>query len=222
MSLSYVPIMHAITNTSGEYVLTNVPAGSYYLFSIAPGKQLSQLGPIEATNGTELTENFNLIADNTASLGVISGNISSSTGPVANAVLTLTQQGSPNTVVAVTYTNSQGNYAFTEVSPGTYNINVSAPGYISASGSATVTAGQIATLNEVLTASSGMAGGTVSGVITDNTGAAVVGANVILYSENTQTKALTPIQFTTSGLNGVYLFIGVGQGTYVIKANKNA
>lgn len=221
MSLNYEPLMHAVTNLSGEYILKDVPQGYYYLASIAPGMQLNQIGPVEIKNLAEYTENFILTPDPNSALGIIVGKVTNTNGQaIDNALVTLSLTSAPNNIVAVTYTNSQGNYMFTEVTPGNYNVNVSANGYIASEASATVTAGQITSVNEQLSGAPAISGGTISGVISDNTGAPVVGANVILYSKNTETNALTPIKFTTSGANGVYLFTGVGAGTYVIKANK--
>lgn len=221
LSLNYEPLMHAVTNSNGKYTLENVPQGDYYLAAIAPGMQLNQVGPIEIKDGTQYTENFVLTPDPNSALGIIVGKVTNTNGQaIDNALVTLSLTSAPNNIVSVTYTNSEGNYMFTEVAPGNYNVNVSANGYIASEASATVTAGQITSVNEQLSGAPAISGGTISGVISDNTGAPVVGANVILYSKNTETNALTPIKFTTSGANGVYLFTGVGAGTYVIKANK--
>ncbi|MEG0691479.1 MAG: carboxypeptidase-like regulatory domain-containing protein, partial [Oscillospiraceae bacterium] len=60
---------------------------------------------------------------------------------------------------------------------------------------------------------------TISGIITDDVGAAVIGADVILYRVETD-NSLTPIALTKTIANGVYLFVNTPQGNYKIKSSK--
>ena len=77
------------------------------------------------TNGTTVTVNFNL-----ALTGNLIGNVYNFTSGAAvnNATLTLIQSGSS---LGTASTNATGYYAFINIAPGYYDVNVSATGFTS-------------------------------------------------------------------------------------------
>lgn len=221
MSPTYQPVMHAITNSEGEYSLNNVPVGSYTIFSIGKNTQLQQGDPVTVEKYGNYIRNFTLTENPATLLGIIAGDLTNeATGkPVEGAVVSLfTNPG--NVLTAVTYSNANGQYAFRSIPAGSYTMHISVPGYTPVTKDVTVSStGGIQNINQALTATPSSANGTVSGIITDKaTGKPIPNADVVLYSED-DSGNLTPVAFTNANANGVYLFGNVAPGKYKVKSN---
>ncbi len=111
---------------SGAYSIS-LPAGTYSVTATAP-----YAAPVTKTNvtvalGGTTTVDFVL----TSTAGWIAGAVidAASGGPIAGAAVLATSGGGTQRAVA---TNAQGAFNLTVV-PGTYTVNLSAPGYVSAS-----------------------------------------------------------------------------------------
>ncbi|EDS76817.1 conserved hypothetical protein [Clostridium botulinum C str. Eklund] len=190
MSTNYQPIMHTMSNASGQYV----PAGSYTIFCIAPEMAINEGQPITVQSYGSYTSNFTLQADPNEKNSLVVGDLtdSSTEVPIGNASVFL--YSTNGTLVASTYSNKYGQYAFSDIPNGNYNVVITAPNYKTLTVPTTVTnMDSIVQVNEALTASTsspspspalGSGTGTISGVITDlsNNNVAISGANVILYS----------------------------------------
>lgn len=118
----------------------------------------------------------------------------------------------------ITETNEFGQFVFTRLALGAYLVKICMHGYMSEQYRVHITkCGQIA--NRVITlCPAGLEWkGTVSGVITDPYQVPIPDADVILYRvENS--GAMTPIAYTKTNQNGVYLFINIDIGTYKVNA----
>ncbi|KEH96130.1 hypothetical protein Z962_07580 [Clostridium botulinum C/D str. BKT12695] len=221
MSSNYKPVMHAITDSQGQYSLTNVPVGSYTIFAIAPNMQLEQGTPVTVEQFGNYSQNLTLTKNPNTSLGVITGDLTNQTTGAAISGAVVSLFTSPGKVLtAVTYSNANGQYAFRTIQPGSYNIQISALGYSPVTKSVTVASnGGIQNINQSLTATPSSSNGTVSGIITDtSTNKPIPNADVILYSEDSSGN-LTPVAFTNANANGVYLFGNVAPGKYKVKSN---
>lgn len=104
-------------------------------------------------------------------------------------------------------TGADGRYSVT-LSVGDYMTTVSAFGFTTGTGQATVTEDQTSTLDIALTAAASSA---VSGVVRDAAGAGVAHATVQVLN--------APIKATTSAADGSYSFPAVPFGTYQVKAS---
>src|SRR3712207_2444276 len=93
MTKQNVPIMHAVTNSTGDYILNDVPAGSYYLYVAAPNMKLGTGTEITVQEFGFYTKNLTVTQNPNASLGVIAGIVTAQSGdtPINNAMVTLTQ-----------------------------------------------------------------------------------------------------------------------------------
>ncbi|MGL5244020.1 MAG: carboxypeptidase regulatory-like domain-containing protein, partial [Sarcina sp.] len=125
-----------------------------------------------------------------------------------------------NTLIAITYTDTAGIFVFSELEPGNYKITINALGYLQSEATATVQSGIITTLSKVLYINPQAPNGIISGIITDSTNKPVSGADVILYHIN-NTNNLTPVAFTTTNTMGIYTFINVPEGDYLVKSNQS-
>ncbi len=225
MDSNFEPLLHAVTDSNGEYLFNNIPASSSYtIFAIAPGKKIKQGQAFALSDGTSKTINFTLEDDSAMELAIIAGDLyqSGTTTPINGAVVTLYEVGSNGleTLSAITNTNEYGQFVFREVANGNYTINMSALGFISDSISVSITtAPQIVSIQPTLQPDPNSQNGTVSGVILDNLNAPIDRADVILYRVNVD-NSLTPVAFTKTNSAGVYLFINVPQGTYKVKSNE--
>ena len=225
MDSNFEPLLHAVTNSDGDYLFNNIPASnSYTIFAIAPGKKIKQGQGFSLSDGASKKVDFVLENDPAMQLAIIAGNLyqSGTTNPVNGAIVTLFEvdENGLETLSAITNTNEFGQFVFREVANGNYNINISALGFISDSVTASVTsAPQIISINPTLQPDPNSQNGTVSGVILDNLNAPIDRADVILYEVN-EDDSLTPVAFTKTNSAGVYLFINVPQGTYKVKSNE--
>ncbi|MCD3274934.1 MSCRAMM family protein [Clostridium botulinum] len=228
MSNTYDPLQHTVTDASGNYSFKNVAAGTYNIFAIATGMSLNQAPVLTVKSYHYYTVNFSLTADPSSQLGIIAGDLTKqgTQEAINGAVISLflNETGGTQTLKAVTYSNQYGQFVFLEVPKASYTVKITALGYDSLSVDVTInTNGQIQqVVKEMVPTVGGSLKGTVSGIITNASAQPISGANVILYQVNTTTpnNPLTPIAFTKTNANGVYLFAGVANGTYKVKSNE--
>lgn len=107
-------------------------------------------------------------------------------------------------------TDFTGKYAFDSLAPGTYQVTASKAGYETGSGSGSVAAATMTTVNLALTPVETPTTGTVGGRVTDeDSGRGVRGVTITLMPGNYRTK---------TDSNGDYLLTSIPPGTYQIKA----
>lgn len=219
-----MPYKHTITDSTGAYSITGIPAGTYSLGAVKEGYRLSDAAGV--TLSTSATTQIDLICvpDITLSLGAIAGVLKVTTPlgtstPLAGAKITL--QNSVGATVATTYTAADGEFAFYDLADGIYSLISSAEGYLSSSTmTAVITNGSIANVSMSMVVDSRTYNGTVSGIIRNNAGQAVAGCFVGLYQVVTVAGVSqeTLIAVTKTNSAGKYLFGGVNAGEYLVKA----
>lgn len=225
MDANYNPIMHAISGTDGTYTLDNLPAANgYNIFCSATGMLLKQGSSFSLQSGQVVDQDFDMAHDPNAGLSIIAGDLIdfSTNGPIGGAVVSLYLLDGNNAEVlqSITYTNQYGQFVFRELAFGKYIVRVATLGYVGTSTNVMINqAGQIAACLISLNQNPNAALGTVSGMVTDNNNQIIIGADVILYLVNAD-KSLTATGFTQTNSSGVYLFINVPQGNYIVKSNQ--
>ena len=185
------------TDSSGNYSLTQVPAGTVQVSASLTGYQTATQN-VTVTAGQTTTVNFTLTA---AAAGTVSGkatNISSG-GVIVGA--TVSYSGGSTT------TNSSGVYSFSSVPGGTQTFTASANGYLSRSSTITVN-GATALDFQLSTA------GQIAGQVTANSGTAVVGATVTITG-----GAIATTLTVTTNSTGNYLSGWVPIGPYTVTAS---
>ncbi len=221
MDNNHNPLAHEITGEDGTYIFTSFPPGSnYHIYSIAQGYKLEEDVPFTLLPQQSVEKDFVLPIDPTSSLAIIAGDIldNKTKKAIKGAVVNLfSNEGD---LIALSYTNDYGQFVFGDVAKGKYAVRISALGHKATSQTIEIDKdGQIANIIVNLDVDPSSARGTVSGMITDNDNEPIDGAEVILYKVEAQDK-LTPIAFTKTNDEGVYLFINVDEGSYKIKANQ--
>lgn len=219
------PYQHTLTDASGAYSLTGIPAGTYSLGAVKDGYLLSDAAGVTLSAGATTQMNLTCTAEATLSLGAIAGvltvtdPIQGTSTPLAGAKITL--QDALGTNLAATYTAADGEFAFYDLADGVYTLLSSAEGYVASSSmTAVITGGSIANVTMSMAVDGRTYNGTVSGIIRNNAGQAVAGCFVGLYQVVTAAGVTQELLIATTKTNtaGKYLFGGVGAGEYLVKA----
>lgn len=219
------PYQHTLTDASGAYTLTGIPAGTYSLGAVKDGYLLSDAAGVTLSAGATTQMNLTCTAEATLSLGAIAGvltvtdPIQGTSTPLAGAKITL--QDAQGTNLAATYTAADGEFAFYDLADGVYTLLSSAEGYVASSSmTAVITGGSIANVTMSMAVDGRTYNGTVSGIIRNNAGQAVAGCFVGLYQVVTVAGVTQELLIATTKTNaaGKYLFGGVNAGEYLVKA----
>jgi hypothetical protein len=161
---------------------------------------------VRAFDGYEYGSNSSTFMFKTHYNGSMAGTVKDSNGVPMEAALILILSTSYSTV-----TDAAGNYSITGITPGTYNVAVSKPGYSATTKSVTITAGEqnVTDFTLVITRSS------ISGTVQDENGDPVEGATVKLFnSENVE------IGTATTNSTGGFVFEDLNFGSYTVKVTK--
>lgn len=217
-----VPYQHTITDAAGTYTLSNIPAGTYTVASVKDGYLLSTGTGVVLSSGESTQINLVCTPDVSLSLGAIAGTLQTLVNlvqtPVSGAKITLLN-GSGE-VVATTYSVDDGEFAFYDLADGVYTLVASAAGYFTtAPTTVTILNGSIGNVNLNMTVDSRTYNGTVSGIIRDQAGNVVAGCFVGLFQIMDGREML--IATTKTNTEGKYLFGGVTNGQYLVKAKLN-
>ena len=219
-----MPYQHTLTDASGLYSITDLPAGSYTVAAAKDGYLLSPAAGFTLSAGSTQQIPLLLTPEPTLSLGAIAGMLSvlqpeGAPLPLGGAKITLLS--STGETVAVTTSAPDGEFAFYDLMDGVYTLTASAQGYLSTGNMlATVTKGGMVNVTMAMQVDSRTYNGTVSGVIRDQSGNAVAGCFVGLYRVTTVQGVTTETLVATTKTNseGKYLFGGVLAGDYLVKA----
>jgi hypothetical protein len=193
----------AVTDADGHYTIADIKVRSYEVVATKEGYFEGLVAATVVENAT-ITVNFALDPDNTPSPGSITGVITRADNgnPLAGASVSTVPATSTMT------TNAAGQYTITGVAAGSYQVNVTATGYISASSNVTVTAGQVTTANFPLTSNTQ---GSIDGVVTRQ------GTSQLLAGVSISTTPATST--TVTGANGEYHLNSVAPGSYRVNAS---
>ena len=220
-----LPYQHTMTDASGAYTLSGIPAGTYSLGAVKDGYLLSDAAGVTLSAGATTQINLTCMADVSLSLGAIAGVLTvadplqGASTPLGGAKITL--QDALGTTLAVTYTAADGEFAFYDLADGVYTLLSNAEGYVASSTmTAAITDGSIANVTMSMVVDSRTYNGTVSGIIRNNAGLAVAGCFVGLYQVVTVAGVSQELLIATTKTNdaGKYLFGGVTGGEYLVKA----
>lgn len=219
-----LPFMHTLTDASGAYSITGIPAGTYSLGAVKDGYRLSDAVGVTLSSSATTQMDLALQADATLALGAIAGVLSAAdlTGKITllgGAKISL--RDTLGAEVAVTYTAADGEFAFYDIADGVYTLMASAEGYQAvAPVTATILGGSIANVEMSMTVDLRTYNGTVSGLIRNGAGQAVAGCFVGLYRVVTDAGVTREqlVSVTKTNAAGKYMFGGVGAGEYLVKA----
>lgn len=217
-----LPYKHTLTDASGAYTISGIPAGTYSLAAVREGYRLSDAAGVTLSAGSTVEVNLACTADATLSLGTIAGVLTvldplGASVPLSGGKITLSD--ALGTVLAVTYSAADGEFAFYDLADGVYTLTSSAEGYRSlASMTAVIAGGSIANVSMAMETDTRTYNGTVSGIIRSSSGQAVAGCFVGLYQAAAGGTQELLVATTKTNDAGMYLFGGVSAGEYLVKA----
>lgn len=193
-----------VVTATGNYSFTGVEPGSYTLVFTSDGYASRTIGFIMPTPpGAEVVN---------VSLNKLAGNISGSVN-VPGATINLLQNG---ILIGVTQADSNGNYSFTSLAPGSYTVVATANNFETAVSGAVVEAFETTTINFILAGSPGAIFGEVD---PDINGALVT----IRQGSATGPIVATTVTGTfTDGMvlrQGYYRVPNLAPGNYVVFVN---
>lgn len=193
-------VASALTDGTGDYSVEVAP-GTYNLSVSRQHYDSEFLGPIQVNKSETKTRNVAL-----SPTGVLNGTITnaSSGNPISGA--TVSMRNTQTTDSATNTTRASGVYNET-VPNGTYDISVSASGYVKGSQRVTVGINGSVTTDFALPPVS-----TITGTVTNESGSQLDGINVIAYDPDTG-KSVD----STRTVNGGYT-LSVAAGTYDVIA----
>lgn len=203
----------AVTDDDGFWAVGNLPPGRYRARAVLPGfGEVETEVEIEAGEVTEFEQE--LAEDGATGNGAIVGRVvDAADQPVVGALLELSGAD------LRTATDADGNFAFSGVAPGLYDLEVQVPGGEDAHYAVTISADETNELQLKLTADEldgdddstdvGSGTGSLSGTITDPEGNPLAGAKVELDGVDGETP---------TDANGDYLLEGLPAGLFLVKA----
>lgn len=215
-----MPYKHTLTDGTGAFSMTDIPAGTYTLAAVAEGYRLSDAAGVTLTAGATMQADLVCTQDISLNLGAIAGALTvGSLTPLGGAKITL--QNAAGETLATTYTADDGEFAFYDLADGSYLLLSSADGYLPASTmTAVIVGGSIVNLTMSMVEDARTYSGTVSGIIRDSAGKTVAGCFVGLYETVQDGTAVKErlVAVTKTNDAGKYLFGGVTGGNYLVKA----
>lgn len=217
-------IANTNTGNEGKYSFFQIPSGSAYrAYALSPGFLLTDAMPFSLNINQTLEIDFSLMIDDADTCSIIAGEVQNIYGlPIKSASVELYQvTQSATKLLVLTFTNDIGQFVFCDIAVGSYFLKINATGFFSEYYPVEIvkpkSIGHVsAILKEDLKASKGI----ILGIISDNDEMPLANADVILYRVGTD-KALVPVAYTRTNHEGIYLFVNVPQGEYMVNSNRS-
>lgn len=127
------------TDSSGDYTLSNLPAGTVSITASKTGYTGSSVSTVVQAGTTVTADNITISP--VSSYGSVSGKILPSSGSGVISGARIVAEGKTS------YSDSNGNYTISELPAGTVTVSVYAYGYVNQSASVSVTAGSATSKN---------------------------------------------------------------------------
>ena len=219
-----MPYRHTLTDENGAFSISDIPTGTYSLAAVKVGYRLSDAAGVTLSPGDTTPVELTCTPDATLSLGAIAGVLTTNNAlglptPLGGAKITL--KDPLGTVIAITTTADDGEFAFYDLADGIYFLTSLADGYLpSASMTAVITGGSAVNISMAMVVDNRTYSGTVSGIIRNTVGQVVADCFVGLYQVITVAGISKEVVIATTKTNvaGKYLFGNVQSGEYLVKA----
>ena len=210
LKLSNGSQLTATVDTSGRYLVTDVPTGTYAVSAYDSQSNASLTVSVTVAVNATVTQDLAL-----QSAGVVNGAVSVNDGSsVAGLNVTVTSTTTSGTQSLTGVTNSTGQFSVSGVKPGAITIRVTTPAGLQGTGTGNLPlAGQTVTINVVLTAA-----GSVTGTVYQADGKTPAAGLPVTISP----APLTGTATVNTDSNGIYSFQNVPIGNFSVSAQNPA
>ncbi|MED4268284.1 carboxypeptidase regulatory-like domain-containing protein [Priestia megaterium] len=176
-------------------------------FSTAGTRRLNTVTVSGTDNftGSQLTSVTTANDVTVAAAASITGKVTSGQTGLPLSGVTVELRNQSNVLISTTTTNTEGNYSFTQLAAGTYNLSFAASNFITATHTTTIAAGQTQFLNVILQPQPG----NVTGTVLSQDGTPVTGATIRLIDQFNSV-----ITTATTNAQGQYTISSVTPGQY--------
>lgn len=214
------PYAHTITDTNGQYTISDLPMGIYTIAAVKDGNYLSQDLPLTISSTLPVT--IDLVLTNNDSItknivyGIVDDNLTNS--PIDNVTVSLYKIVDGEKVLVSTTTSiADGEFILDQIADGTYSLSFSKACYQTVEVNNVILTGSTKfDASTTLTSTIGTINSTVSGIIKNELGIAVANAYVGLYQIVAGKEILVAVTYTNA--DGKYMFGNVVEGQYVVKS----
>lgn len=221
---TYTSVANTNTGNDGTYSFSMVASGSAYrAYAQSPGFSLSEAMPFNLGKNQRVEIDFVLVPDYSDTYSIIAGEVLNAYGlPIKSASVELYQVIQNTTkLLMLTFSNDIGQFVFRDIGLGSYFLKINATGFFSEYYPVEIkNQKSISHVNAVLREDLKASKGIILGVISDNDEMPLANADVILYRVGTD-KALVPVAYTRTNHEGIYLFVNVPQGEYLVNSNRS-
>ncbi|SFS43689.1 carboxypeptidase regulatory-like domain-containing protein [Marininema halotolerans] len=201
-------IARSLTDSEGRYTIPLLGPGTYVITVFATDYQTDFTG-VTIRSDQETVVNFSLSPNPASIQGIITDINGTPITGGNNAIRVINSGGA---LVAMSFSDINGQYLFNQLAPGNYNVIVCAPGFQVAGGSVTLTPGEEETLNFQLFPNPG----SIQGSVLSTSGTPLSGAILRITDKNG-----VLIAYTLADENGVFMVNELPPGEYTINAHAN-
>ncbi|NLU52922.1 MAG: carboxypeptidase regulatory-like domain-containing protein [Clostridiaceae bacterium] len=212
---------NTLTGGDGIFIFPSLePNLKYHAYAKAPGFMLSEGISFEIHENKTMETEFVLTSDSEEIKSIIVGTVKNIEGsPISTATVELYKNADKKPLY-LTFVNEDGRFIICDLEPSLYFLKINAPGYFSEEFPVEITQPQAITifeavLKEDLKASKGI----VTGIITDSENNPLANTDVILFRIG-ENGSQTPVAYTRSNNEGIYLFVNVPQGEYYVNSSR--
>ncbi|MBN9654118.1 carboxypeptidase regulatory-like domain-containing protein [Halobacillus sp. GSS1] len=200
LDVNGVLVQTTFTDTNGEFLVDQLSPGTYTVVASSPSFQ-TNFATVTVPPGGQESITLSLIPNP----GTLTGTITSETSGsgIAGAIVQAVNQS--NVQIGTVVTDQNGQYTFTGLPPGNYNVIASAEGFQTKIGGALVLADTTTVVDLALVSSPGVINGTVTPV--------QAGTIIQLFTANN-----VFIASVLADANGDYQFSGLAPGNYILTA----
>lgn len=222
LDTNYANIANTLTDSNGQFVLQIINPGTYKVYSKAPGFELSGGDDYDIKANQTVDMSLTLLPESLKNFSVAVGHVHDIHGiPISSSLIELFRiENDSSRLVGITFSNEVGDFIIGNLEVASYYLKISATGYFT--GFFPLETTQLrsiiqveAELKEDIKASKGV----IMGIITNSDDQPVSNADVVLYLIGTN-KSPTPVNYTRTNSEGIYLFVNVPQGEYKVNSNR--
>ena len=203
------PTLFAISDSLGDYTITNLPAGSYSVKAYDSDHSFNEVVQATVSSGSTTSD----VDFSETDWGIIAGTVSIASSGINDALVYAFQPSNP-TISDSAITDPNGDYSITKLPVGTYTVQTRLSGYqFEDSTDNTVTSGQ--TTSGVDFTATASPTGKIAGEVTESDGSTpIVGAYVTAIDSSDSNN----IAVEETDINGEYEISGLTTGTYEVTA----